>query len=246
MSHSRVLNMTGDLGSDAVRAALTPPHCRRALGGLFVRRESWSLSLRGKLAVAAVVVVSGVLSLRGMFHFLAVTDPVPAEVLILEAWVPTYTVSQVAIEFKRGGYQDILVVRALYTEMSKYETGEYLADYIAQQLVDLGVPKERVHTVFLDATHRDRTYASAVAAGKWLEQRGTRPNAFNILTLGAHARRSRLLYRKAMDNRVVIGVVSLKDRSYDPKEWWRTSEGVREVPFEFIAYLYARFLFHAV
>jgi len=38
-------------------------------------------------------------------------------------------------------------------------------------------------------------------------------------------------------------VIALRTGRYDPAHWWRSSEGIREVPFEAIAYLYARFLF---
>ena len=65
----------------------------------------------------------------------------------------------------------------------------------------------------------------------------------DLATLGPHARRSRLLYEKAFGPQVKIGIVALVNREYDPAHWWRTSEGVREVIGEGIAYMYARFLF---
>jgi len=34
------------------------------------------------------------------------------------------------------------------------------------------------------------------------------------------------------------------DPDYDPKRWWRYSEGVREVLGESIAWFYAAFFFH--
>lgn len=35
----------------------------------------------------------------------------------------------------------------------------------------------------------------------------------------------------------------MDSHEYDPRHWWRTSEGVRNVVGESIAYLYARFFF---
>ncbi|MGA2556129.1 MAG: hypothetical protein ABSG04_07630, partial [Verrucomicrobiota bacterium] len=59
-----------------------------------------------------------------------------------------------------------------------------------------------------------------------------------------HARRSRLLFQKACGDDTKVGVIALDDVGYDPTHWWRTSEGVREVVGEGIAYLYARIVFH--
>jgi len=42
---------------------------------------------------------------------------------------------------------------------------------------------------------------------------------------------------------VEIGILSGRNREYDPQHWWRSSEGVKEVLSEGAAYLYARFLF---
>lgn len=217
------------------------PRC--SIGQLLIRKEVWTLSLTGKLIIILIVMLLLVTGLRAMYPFLAVTQRVAGKVLILEGWVPTYTVKEAATEFKQGNYSELLVVRALYDGDSKYDTGQYLADYIAEHLIQTGVPKRCVHTVFLNAIDKDRTYASALAAKMWLHQQGLAPGGINILTLGSHARRSRLLYEEAMGGRLKIGVVAIVDRSFNPRAWWRSSEGVREVPFELIAYLYVRLLF---
>ena len=67
--------------------------------------------------------------------------------------------------------------------------------------------------------------------------------SFNVLTLGVHARRSRLLFRKAFGSDLPIGVIAVQNREYDPVRWWSSSEGAKEVISEGVAYLYARFFF---
>jgi len=44
-----------------------------------------------------------------------------------------------------------------------------------------------------------------------------------------------------MGNRVRVGVLSVVERSYDPKRWWVSSQGVRTVLDEALAYTYALF-----
>jgi len=52
-----------------------------------------------------------------------------------------------------------------------------------------------------------------------------------------------MLYEKALGKDVKVGVIALKDLNYDPNHSWRSSEGVREVLGESIAYIYARVFF---
>src|SRR5215831_9511157 len=93
------------------------------LGGLLVRRECWTLSLPGKLLVVSLAGISAFAAMFEAYPFLAVNHPIPAKVLVVEGWIRTYTLSQVADEFKRGHYQRLLFVRSLENDEYEYETG---------------------------------------------------------------------------------------------------------------------------
>ena len=165
--------------------------------------------------------------------------------MVVEGWVPPYTLKEVASEFRQGHYQHVLVVKPIYEEIKdNYESGRYAADYIANFLVEYGVPQDRVRTVFCPVTRRDRTYFSALASKKWLAQNRIAVKAIDAVTLGPHARRSRLLYEKALGKQVSVGVIALQEWEYDPAHWWRSSRGTREMLGEGVAYLYARLFFH--
>ena len=64
------------------------------------------------------------------------------------------------------------------------------------------------------------------------------------MTEDSHARRTRLLFQKALGNDVTGGIISIPNPDYDAKHRWRYSEGVREVIGEGIAYIYAKLLFY--
>jgi len=65
-----------------------------------------------------------------------------------------------------------------------------------------------------------------------------------LITEGLHARRSRLMFQRALGKQVQVGVSAIGGRDYDPEHWWRYSAGVRGVIGETVAYLYAVVLFH--
>jgi len=221
------------------------PSQRRVIGSIFVRRECWKLSRRGKLLVLGLL-ASIIVAVAWKGHsFLAVTDRVPADLLIVEGWLPPHTLDQAAAEFRIGFCSRILIVNPIYEAVDgKAQLDPGSSDYPARLLVKCGVPKSCVDTVVCSAARKDRTYHSALAARAWLQEQGITLKCINVATLGSHARRSRLLYQKAFGKDVRIGVIALEDRAYNSAHWWRYSEGVREVIGEGIAYVYARLFFH--
>ena len=216
---------------------------QRLLGGLLVRRERWSLSCAGRLLVAILFVAATYGFMRSVHPFLVVNNGGAGEVMVVEGWIGSRPIDQAARAFKTGHYQYVVVVRGIYEGGDKWTSGRYSADYVAAALVEHGVPKELVHTLFEPVVHKDRTYHCAVAVRQWLEERGTAVRSLDVVTVACHARRSRLLYEKAFGRSVEIGAVALPDPTYDSSHWWRTSEGVRDVLGEAIAYGYVRVFF---
>jgi hypothetical protein len=111
-------------------------------------------------------------------------------------------------------------------------------------LKKFGVPDDLVQMVPSHVIARERTYSSAVALGDWFRDHNLPIHSFNVLTEGSHARRTQLLYKEAFGKNVTIGIIAVSNPDYDPKDWWRYSDGVREVIGESIAYIYAKFFFY--
>jgi hypothetical protein len=42
-------------------------------------------------------------------------------------------------------------------------------------------------------------------------------------------RRTQLLYQEALGKNVTVGIIAVSNPDYDPTQWWRYSDGVREV-----------------
>ena len=211
--------------------------------GLFRRRECVVPTWRGwalMLATAAVVVIFG----GGNMHsFLAVTAPVPAEVMVIEGWAPDYAFREAVAEFKRHHYSKVYVTGGLLEQgqyLSEYQTYAKLGEAL---LVQMGLSRDVVQAVPAEPVLQDRTHASAMALGAWLQQHDAVPASLNVVSHGAHARRTWLLFEKVLGGKTKVGIISVEDRDYNPKRWWKTSQGVRLVTDEMLAYCYARFLF---
>jgi hypothetical protein len=220
-----------------------PTRPRRSIAGLLVWRECWTLTPLGRLVSLGVIVAMVLGALRVAHPFLAVTAPTQGQVLVVEGWMPKYTIKEAASEFIRRPYQYVLVVQGVYeTEDAPGSDCDSSGDAL-RFLVQYGVPAQLVHGIYFSAAERDRTYHSALAVKHWLAEHGATVDSIDVMTKGAHARRSRLLFEKVFVPGVKVGVIALRDRSYEPGRWWRSSEGIREIPFQTLAYLYARFMF---
>ena len=113
----------------------------------------------------------------------------------------------------------------------------------AEILKKFGIPGGVVQMVPSRVLSRERTYGSAVALRDWFREHNAPVQRINVLTEGAHARRTRLLYQKAFGRNVIVGIIAVSNPEFNPRQWWRYSDGGREVIGESIAYIYARFFF---
>jgi len=114
----------------------------------------------------------------------------------------------------------------------------------AATLIKLGLSTNEVQAVPTGLTRRDRTYASALSLKRWWRDHDMAPTKVNLITGGPHARRSRLLFEKALGKDITVGVIAIGAMDYDDQHWWHYSQGVRVIIGEALAYGYARFLFY--
>jgi len=212
--------------------------------GLIERRERWVLKGRGWSILLISIATILVLILTTIHPFLSVNDPIEGDILVIEGWMPDYALEEAIGEFKAHNYYLLVTTGTpllVGSHLSKYKSSSEVA---AATLRQLGFDEELIAVVHAPATRKDRTYASALALRKWLLNSNVSVKSLNIYTLGTHARRSRLLFKKALSDKMAIGVIATEDLSYDSQKWWKSSIGVKKVIFETIAYLYSRLFFY--
>jgi uncharacterized SAM-binding protein YcdF (DUF218 family) len=237
--------MTANLRMSQSKKAYLPDYPQRKLWGIFTRKERWGPSWRGWVVIFVGASLAFYIFLFRIYPFLAVTDRVDANVLVVEGWVHKYAIRAAVEEFRRGSYQ-----RVLTTGGPVEGSGAYVNDYQTEASVgtDLltknGLPIESVEMVPSRVMNRDRTYGSAVALRNWLRGHNLVVRSLNVLTEDVHARRSRLLFQEALGKDIKVGIIAVSNPDYDSRHWWRYSAGVKEVSAEMIAYVYAKFLFY--
>jgi hypothetical protein len=231
-----------DPGRTFLRSKTMKPD--RPLWGLLQRQPCWVPTWRGGLALLLIGVSLFILTVLQAYPFLAIIEPVTGGALVVEGWSPDYVLEAAMKEFKQHPYTKLYVTGGPLERgamLSEYKT---YAELAAASLLRMGLAAEAVQAVPAPEVYRDRTYRSAIVLRHWLHQHQLTITNFTVFTLGAHSRRTRLLFQKAMDQGSTVGIVAVPDQQYDGDHWWASSEGVRTVIGEAIAYTYVRWFFY--
>lgn len=211
--------------------------------GMLTRRPCWVPTLRGMFLIGLGLLV-GILTFVWRVHpFLSMHAPVAATVMVVEGWASDEAIVEALKEFKRGSYERLYVTGGPLEAGGPLSEHRSYAELGAKVLVKMGAAPEKVTAVPAPRVKVDRTYASAVALKEWFQIKNAMPRAMNVVTVGAHARRTRLMFRAAFGAETEVGVYRVLESDYDGSRWWVSSRGVRDVLNECIAYAYAGLLF---
>jgi uncharacterized SAM-binding protein YcdF (DUF218 family) len=210
---------------------------------LLKRRQVPVPTWRGWLVLLAGCSGLAIFLLLTIHSFLAPNAPLPGGVIVVEGWSSDHALQAAVAEFRRNHYDRMYVTGGPMEAggpLSEYKTYAQLGGAV---LLKLGISTNELQVVPAPWVRQDRTYTAAVSLADWLRTAGVHPATVHLISEDTHARRSWLLYEKALGHGVQVGVTAVPPRDYDPHRWWRSSLGVRSVIGETLAYSYARFLF---
>lgn len=207
--------------------------------GLARQRSLIVPSWRGWLLLFGILTLTLFLFTRQAYRFLALNTPLPqADVLLVEGWVSDLALEEAKRIFEAGQCQMICTVGVSLDRGRRLSEWQDWANVAGHTLIRLGIPKDKIMIVPGGNQPRHRTHASFLAARQQFAQLPQPPRSLNILTEAHHGRRSAMVGRKVFGSEMQVGVRSTPPQAYDPKGWWRSSAGVKNVIMESIATAY--------
>lgn len=195
---------------------------------------------RWRLAIPLLLVINTVtlLTLKYLHHFLSLTRPVDANVLVIEGWSPDYAMSSAITEFNRGEY-DLLIASGGPLDQGSLITGaDTYAELAYKSLLELGMNSNSLASAPAPDVLRNRTFVSAVSVQNLLSHSKKQLDGINIISVGPHARRSYTVYQKVLKQSCPVGIISLPPHSYDPERWWKSSDGIKTTISETAGWIY--------
>jgi hypothetical protein len=192
---------------------------------------------RLKLLGIAAVLFGALVFVLGIHDFLVITRPVAGNILAIEGWAWQSPAMREAMdEFNRGQYEWLVTLGARNGGPTEQKSSAELA---AGRLRALGVDERRIVVLAVPSSERHQTYTSAVTLKDWLIRSKTEATGVNVFTLGAHARKSLVLFQRALGPRVKVGVIAGTEDTYDQKWWWLSGRGIYVVARKVLGYIYA-------
>lgn len=198
---------------------------------LFRRREVILPTLWGGLLLLALLGAAATLVARHLGAWLAVSEPVvvagggPAALLVVEGWLGERELDDAAAYARRRGYARVVTSGGEIDSFSPFASyAERAAHRLRQRL-----PALRIDAVPTPRTAQDRSYASAVWVRDWARQHAVPVETIDVYSLGAHARRSRMVYRLAFGETTRVGIIAGRPHDNDVERWWTTSEAAKGV-----------------
>jgi uncharacterized protein len=212
---------------------------------LIRKKEKYSLTFLGKLLLLTIIVFIIYLGIKNIYPFLSITDTVKTDVLVVEGWLPDFALKQAVEEYNSGNYKTLIVTGMPIQKGSFLTKFKTYAEVSALTMKKFGVNAGKIiKTPTPLNVLRDRTFASAFEVRNYLTETNSPITSFNIFSMACHARRSRLLFEEAFPDYFNIGIIASKDITYNSKQWWTSSKGVRTLISEAISYLYAWLFFN--
>jgi DUF218 domain len=218
-------------GENSNRQSLAHYRCgRRFWGRRLVKRPWLPLSIFGLLVLLVFPVIWLVNSGESFF---SLTHRVPPEVLLVEGWIGQRGLQAAAAEFVRGGYKYVVATGG---QIDDPQLSSSYAEIAGQELIRLDIPKDRIIVAASEDIQHQRTFNSAIAAWRALQNRGISPQYANLLTLGPHARRSYLVYSKVFAPATKVGVIAWVPADYGSIPWWRSTTRTKCLFKEIVGY----------
>jgi len=173
-----------------------------------------------------------------LYSLLSPTNPHPdPSFLIIEGWLPDSAIEEI-ITRRHPGQRIITTGGPITFGNSLIEQNNY-ADLSVARLLVAGERAENILSAPAPLAKVDRTYASALAVRRVLEEQGLYGQACDLYSFGPHSRRSLYMYRKALGRKYPIGIVALESTEYDMRRWWANSHAFKTTLGEVLSLTHA-------
>lgn len=183
------------------------------------------------------------LVIRNIYSLLSPIDPVGARILVVEGWLAPDELDQAVHIFKKGGYQRVVTTGGPIVGWSELFAHSNYAQIAADYLAQHGLPSDRIVIVPTPASAQERTFLSAVVLRESAQKLGITLDMIDLISSGAHARRSRLLFQMAFGPKARVGVLAARPEDYNPEAWWQSSSGVEAIVFQSIGLIWVKCCF---
>ncbi|MCD4730193.1 MAG: YdcF family protein, partial [Bacteroidales bacterium] len=184
------------------------------------KKEIWTATWFGHFLKLSIFIILLFIFAKTIHPFLAKTKSVESKIMVAEGFIPDFAIETSMSIFNEGNYTLMIITGKKKLKGSYIDEYENDGLHSAATLGKMGFDTTKIKVISIgDDIRKDRTYATAIAVKHWF-QKYKKPCRFNVVTTGCHARRSHLLFKKAVGKDAAIGIIAIEDIRYNPNKWW--------------------------
>ena len=201
---------------------------------LFRKRQIYFPTLLGWLVLLLFISAPLLLLLRQLGGFLSEQSPVGSGALVIEGWVDRAGFANAVKLYREKHYALLLTTGGPYFLDCERDDPLY-RDQVAKLAAANGLKPGELVVIRVPDAPVDRTFRAGIERRRWLQSQTPLLTHVDVLSEGPHARRTRILYERALGDAYVVGIIAAAP-AYDLQHWWRSSEGARHVMSEAFAW----------
>ncbi len=201
-------------------------------------RTIWLPNWKGWGLIIGITLLAAYASIKFAYPLLAPTQRVTANILIVEGWLPEYALEAAIDEFKQHPYELLLTSGGPLWEGHHASGFHSYAELAAQVLRSLDFKTNQLHVAPGPKVWKHRTFQSALATSQYLAASKIEVTGINVMTLGPHGRRTKIIYDRVFESQCPVGIIAHPSSEYDKDRWGRTSEGTKHILTETMAATY--------
>jgi uncharacterized SAM-binding protein YcdF (DUF218 family) len=145
------------------------------------------------------------------------------DILVVDGWIMDEPIHAAGLEFGRRSYRYVVAAGG-YTGEKWSKLRWSTAEVARRCLRESSVPPEKIILAQSPDADSQRTYWTAIAVKVALDARNISPRTITVFTRGAHALRSRLVYKKVFGKEIEVGTISWIPPGAESVPWWHDSE----------------------
>jgi len=211
---------------------------------LVAKKYCRCLTFSGWLVLLLMLMLLFRIWMGSISGWLSLNHPIKAKTLVVEGWIEDYAIKNAVNFYEKNGYQHLIVTGIPITQWHDYVAFKNTAEGAEAVIKGDGFNDTVYQAVIPHSVTINRTYNTAVATRILFEAHPGWGKTFNVYSVGVHSRRTHLMFERAFGDAYNIGIIADTDRTFDPKYWWKTSKGFRNVSNEFVAFNYVWAFFH--
>ncbi|HRW97291.1 MAG TPA: hypothetical protein P5104_07160 [Bacteroidales bacterium] len=217
---------------------------KKIAGFFFEKRICTRLTWKAKLLLLLLIVALTIVFVKNIVPFLSLEKTIVSNVFVLEGYVEDWAYPFIIQKINELN-PDFILTTGISLDQGFYLNGVPSTAYlVGHSLRKLGIDSARVHIVpTKPGVKVNRTYYSAIAARKYLDQHFTGISSVNLISTSVHARRSHLIFKKVFNDKYELGNIVVPSIYFNRSNWYKTSRGFRTVLSETLAWLYVRLFF---